>query len=136
MRLTNLIALPTVIIATGQYVTRCGDVVTIAHINKGWADGRHSNGIPEKWDVSGRLLPFSQSQNDIIGMVSPMNLKELRERFPFKPFSYAILDGKTVEVVSYPFPDDPRPVGIMVRTTPGDPETMIPVEAGYLTPVA
>ncbi len=135
MRLATLIALPVVISATGQYVTRRGEVVTIAHIHKGWADGRHSDGTPEKWDVSGRLLPFSESQNDIVGMVSPLNLKELRQQFPFKPFEYATIDGRTVECVSYPFPDDPRPVGIMVRMTPGDPETMQAVEASRLQPV-
>lgn len=75
MRIAELISLPTVIVATGRYITRCGEVVTIHRLtgadnplHRGWADGQYSDGTSEKWDISGRLLSLSQSRNDIVGM--------------------------------------------------------------------
>jgi hypothetical protein len=62
-----------------------------------------------------------------------MNIRELRTRYPFRPLDCATLDdGRQVEVISYPFPDDPRPASIIVRTVPGDPASMIEVQADRL----
>lgn len=80
MRMAELLSLPTVIVAPGQYQTRCGETVTIDRVGRsaslpwwemdptsGWAFGHYDTGIPESWDVSGRVLPFSLSDNDILG---------------------------------------------------------------------
>ncbi len=79
VRLAELVSLPTVITAPGRYRTRAGEIVTIDRVGRpehlsfadvdpraGLADGHYPNGVTEVWDVSGRLLPFSQSDNDII----------------------------------------------------------------------
>lgn len=73
---------PKIIDAPGQYRTRGGEVVTIDRLGimekwapnfiipNGWAHGHYLNGIPETWDVSGRVLPFSLSDNDIMEKVA------------------------------------------------------------------
>lgn len=74
-----------------------------------------------------------------------MDLRELREKYPFKPFQLALLDGLTlVEVISYPWQEGVGPdrdhttidryqVRINVRLAPGDPTSMQEVDADRLT---
>lgn len=66
-----------------------------------------------------------------------MDLQQLRERYPFRPYQLALLDGQMlVEVISYPWPDafgNGGAVYINVRTVPGDPSTMREVAATRLT---
>jgi len=66
MRHASHIVLPTIITGPGEYRTRCGETVTIDTVGR-FATGRYSDGVPETWDVSGRLLPFNESKNDIVG---------------------------------------------------------------------
>lgn len=71
-RIYELRCLPTIINSPGKYQTRCGETVTINRISKSrlggpeWAHGHYENGTPESWDISGRLLPFSLSANDVV----------------------------------------------------------------------
>lgn len=57
---------PVIITEPGQYVTRCGETVTITVLSRKDAWGHYSNGVEERWDVSGILLHFSESANDIM----------------------------------------------------------------------
>lgn len=69
MRFVQHIILPTIVTRPGRYVTRCGEVVTVERITTGLhasAYGYYSNGIEERWDACGRLLPHSLSKNDIV----------------------------------------------------------------------
>jgi hypothetical protein len=65
--------LPVVVHGPGKYLTRGGETVTVEKIANVWgynnrADGKYSNGVAESWSVrGGRVLPYSLSQNDIIG---------------------------------------------------------------------
>jgi hypothetical protein len=66
VRLATLVALPTVITGPGKYRTRSGEVVTIVEPWRGWWRGAYPSGTPEAWDPSGRLLPFSETGNDVV----------------------------------------------------------------------
>ena len=70
---TKFIPMPTIVDAVGKYLTRCGETVTITYIHEsrgkyGWkmAHGHYDNGTPESWEVCGRLLEISESDNDIV----------------------------------------------------------------------
>ena len=67
-RSVSLIILPTVIDKPGLYVTRINEVVEIESVGKNayGARGRYSNGVYESWDISGRILPYSKTDNDIV----------------------------------------------------------------------
>lgn len=72
----NFVTMPTIIVAVGQYVTRCGEIVTVEEIEIGpygipgagvkAANGHYGNGIKESWDVSGRLYSGQTCDNDIV----------------------------------------------------------------------
>lgn len=66
MRLANWVSLPTVVTSVGQYRTRGGEIVTVTSIDKSWARGHYANNVSELWDISGRLLPSTESRNDIV----------------------------------------------------------------------
>jgi hypothetical protein len=67
--MTPFFSLPIIIKAPGRYKTRGGEIVTVDRIVRGsyGAHGHYENGTPERWDVNGRTLPFSESNNDIVG---------------------------------------------------------------------
>lgn len=75
MRLASHVALPTIITEPGEYVTRCDEVVTVTDIEKlyghvpqrGYGHYHNDAQTLESWDISGRLLPHSLSDNDIVG---------------------------------------------------------------------
>lgn len=66
MRLAQHVGLPTIISKPGYFITRCGEVVEIESIDRWMAKGKYDNGVVETWDISGRLLPSVESQNDIM----------------------------------------------------------------------
>ena len=64
---------PTVITGPGRYKTRCGETVTVDFVDSSCpppvfaAEGSYDGGPDECWHRSGRVLPFSESKNDIVG---------------------------------------------------------------------
>jgi len=66
MRHVNHIGKPTIIDEPGIYRTRCGELVTVNKVVEHVACGEYPNGIPDTWDVNGRLYPSSESDNDIV----------------------------------------------------------------------
>ncbi len=87
MREAEHVTLPTIITGPGKYRTRCGEIVTIDSEWRGSAKGRYEGDIQESWDISGRLLRWTLSSNDIIQKLQPMKLDEIKE---------AVRQGKTV----------------------------------------
>jgi len=71
------------------------------------------------------IQPFSW--NDV-------SVLELCKRYPFKPGMLIHWPNEecSVEVVSYPIPNDTNPVTIIVRTIPGDSRTLKEVPADEL----
>ena len=69
---THFFLLPTIITGPGRYITRCGEVVTIDFVvpMKCFysAHGNYANGVKERWDRTGRLLPSTLSDNDVVGV--------------------------------------------------------------------
>lgn len=69
---TALLSKPRIIVGPGQYVTRSGEIVTVKSIELPWvrrfygAVGHYPNGTQEKWDVSGRCLPLTLTDNDVV----------------------------------------------------------------------
>ena len=69
---TELLTKPRIIDEKGEYVPRCGDAVTIDNMSeKRWQGykfcwGVYSDGRREMWDESGRILPNSETKNDIV----------------------------------------------------------------------
>ncbi len=64
-----MMVLPQIVKGPGKYKTRSGEVVTIDRLggyNNYQATGLYSNGVPECWFVSGRVLPHYLSPNDIV----------------------------------------------------------------------
>lgn len=63
-----LLGYPQSIFTPGRYLTRSGETVTIETIGSGIlsARGRYSDGTPERWSTSGRVLPHYLSANDIV----------------------------------------------------------------------
>lgn len=71
MRNANHVVLPTIIDEPGRYLTRNGEIVVIAKIDRSYgasyaAHGSYPNKVEDRWDVSGRLYPSMLSNNDII----------------------------------------------------------------------
>jgi len=67
-----LLFLPTVIAGPGQYRTRCGEIVSIrasSTRHDHGCVGTYSDGVPEGWHKSGRILASRETINDIIGPV-------------------------------------------------------------------
>ncbi|QIG65745.1 hypothetical protein phiOC_p080 [Ochrobactrum phage vB_OspM_OC] len=65
-----LVSLPVVIDESGEYVTRCGDVVTVTIVSTKHDMGCHgfynAGGVSESWHKSGRLYAGTESFNDIV----------------------------------------------------------------------
>lgn len=64
-----LVTLPTVITEPGEYVTRCGELITIHKASSRHCFGCHGvyqNGIVESWHHSGRILADRETANDIV----------------------------------------------------------------------
>lgn len=71
MRLAEHAWRRTIIAAPGLYRTRCGELVTINSLVGYWRSyGVYPDGTREMWDVSGRLLPWSLSKNDVVARVT------------------------------------------------------------------
>ncbi len=66
MRQASHVALPTVITGAGKYKTRGGETVVVESLTRWTAYGHYPNGVRERWDKSGRTLPFTENQNDIV----------------------------------------------------------------------
>lgn len=65
--------------------------------------------------------------------VNTFSLVAFRARWPWKPYQLVMLEGQTVEVISFPWPNGDG-AAVNVRTTPGDPTTMKTVDAASLQP--
>lgn len=67
---SSLYILPTIITEPGQYVTRCGETVTvdvaISSAVRRNCTGHYSNGVAECWHRSGRLYQGQTCANDIV----------------------------------------------------------------------
>jgi hypothetical protein len=64
-----LVTLPVIIDAPGQYLTRCGEIVTVRRtsMRNGFeCTGEYSSGVVEAWHRSGRLYSSLTSRNDIV----------------------------------------------------------------------
>lgn len=65
-----LVSLPVIIDEPGEYVTRCGDVVTVTLVSARHdlnCHGFYNDGhINESWHKSGRLYTTTESFNDIV----------------------------------------------------------------------
>lgn len=65
----HAITLPRVVTGPGRYCTRSGETVEVVRLeghNGSFAVGAYSNGVPESWYPSGRVLPHYLSSNDIV----------------------------------------------------------------------
>lgn len=64
--------LPVVVDAPGAYVTRGGEPVTVTRVVGNRVYGSYDrHGIAERWSArGGRVLPFTESRNDIVGKAS------------------------------------------------------------------
>jgi hypothetical protein len=64
-----LVTLPVVIDGPGYYVTRSGEVVTVAKPSLKHAFdciGAYGNDVAESWHKSGRLLASRETANDVV----------------------------------------------------------------------
>jgi hypothetical protein len=65
-----LFNLPTVILAPGPYLTRCGEVVLVTVVSPrhdfGCCHGVYPNGVAERWHRSGRIMASRETENDIV----------------------------------------------------------------------
>lgn len=66
-----------IVTAPGEYLTRCGERVTIESVEMcpsgtrpKWhsfaAVGSYSNGVPERWHCTGRVHVYTECKNDIV----------------------------------------------------------------------
>lgn len=65
----SLVLEPTRIDGPGQYLTRCGEQVVVAHASSRHdfgCSGTYSDGTLEHWHKSGRIFFSQESPNDII----------------------------------------------------------------------
>lgn len=64
-----LVFLPVIIDKPGQYLTRCGETVTVHMVSTRHdfgCRGTYSNGTAEGWHRSGRILADRETENDIV----------------------------------------------------------------------
>jgi len=69
-----LVAAPTIIDKPGQYVTRCGETVSIHRVSAKHdfgCRGTYQNGIAEGWHRSGRIMACRETANDVVGHAAP-----------------------------------------------------------------
>jgi hypothetical protein len=68
-----LIFVPVVITKPGQYLTRCGETVTVETVSTkhdyGCRGFYNKEGIKEGWHKSGRIYPGQECNNDIVSAV-------------------------------------------------------------------
>lgn len=60
---------PAVVTRPGEYLTRGGEVVVVESVEPRGpygVRGRYRDGVKDTWDMTGRLLPGTLSQNDIV----------------------------------------------------------------------
>lgn len=65
----SLCVLPTIVIGPGQYITRCGEVVTVTVASGRYpcgCSGSYANGVVERWHQSGRIYEGRFTANDIV----------------------------------------------------------------------
>jgi hypothetical protein len=70
-----LVTAPTIIDAPGEYVTRCGEIVTVVRTSGEHSfscTGTYSNGMIEGWHKSGRLYSDKRCDNDIVARVAQL----------------------------------------------------------------
>lgn len=64
-----LVLAPMVIVAPGEYVTRCGETVTVTAASarhEHGCVGQYPNEVREAWHRSGRIFANMETQNDIV----------------------------------------------------------------------
>lgn len=64
-----LVCLPVVIERPGNYITRCGEVVTVGAVssrNDFGCSGLYSDGVRERWHRSGRVFASCETANDVV----------------------------------------------------------------------
>jgi len=69
MNFLSFLSLPTVVTSPGQYITRCGETVTVETVSRRpnfGCRGQYTNGVREGWHHTGRLYFGMLSANDII----------------------------------------------------------------------
>lgn len=68
--ISDLWAMPTVITASGKYLTRAGEVVSITKVGKPGPTlgciGTYPNSVVDSWHHTGRLYSCTLSDNDIV----------------------------------------------------------------------
>jgi len=63
--------LPHFVTAPGEYLTRCGEKVTVTKVYKRFAYGFYNKPqIRESWNLNGRILLWTETDNDIISIVT------------------------------------------------------------------
>jgi hypothetical protein len=65
-RLSLSFKLPRLITEPGQYLSRCGEIITITDVTDKYAFGTYPNGVKEHWDLTGRIWFNKECDNDII----------------------------------------------------------------------
>lgn len=63
--------LPVVITVSGNYLTRSGETVVVTAASDAHdlgCLGAYANGVRESWHRSGRILPGSETVNDIVSL--------------------------------------------------------------------
>lgn len=64
-----LVVLPVIVAEPGNYVTRCGETVSVSAVswrNDFGCTGLYSNGVRERWHRSGRIFAGQETANDIV----------------------------------------------------------------------
>lgn len=64
-----LVCLPTVIVEPGDYITRCGEIVSVSVVSSRHdfgCKGNYTNEVRESWHRTGRLFASRETANDIV----------------------------------------------------------------------
>lgn len=64
-----LVLAPIVIVTPGEYVTRCGETVSVSTTSSRHdfgCVGHYQNGVRERWHRSGRIFAGMETANDIV----------------------------------------------------------------------